>query len=404
MKSDNLRVVALGGCGGMGRFAVRTALSFSNIAEIVIADYNETEGRDFAEKCGDRTTFCHVDATSPSSLASVLTDADIVMTTVGPYYRFGLAVLHAAINAGCHYIDINDDWEPTLEMIALSPEAEQAGITALIGMGASPGISNLLAVKAADLFDKVDMLVTGWGAGIDYDQSNDQADLANNSAATEHWLHQLTGEIRLVKDGRMKDMPPFEEIRIDYPEIGSRKTHTVGHPEPVTLQRKYPHIKHGCNVMAMPNYVITILRWLTEKVDDGSLSISDAARSLSEFQGAKDLPPELLERFSKITPGSTPKPHLPAIFAYATGWKNGEKESIGASLNALPAGGMGGVTGIPLAVALGMLSQGMFTQTGVFTPEEVIDPDTFFDCLAPLCSPAYPSSRELVKINATFDF
>ncbi|MBW2087346.1 MAG: saccharopine dehydrogenase, partial [Deltaproteobacteria bacterium] len=57
--------------------------------------------------------------------------------------------------ARCHYIDINDDWEPTLDMLKLDEEARQAGITAIIGMGASPGVSNLLAVKAMSLFDTI---------------------------------------------------------------------------------------------------------------------------------------------------------------------------------------------------------------------------------------------------------
>ena len=38
MPADKIRVVALGGCGGMGQFAVRTAIHFDFIDEIVIAD------------------------------------------------------------------------------------------------------------------------------------------------------------------------------------------------------------------------------------------------------------------------------------------------------------------------------------------------------------------------------
>ena len=57
-------------------------------------------------------------------------------------------MLRAAIRAGCHYVDVCDDWEPTLEMLALDTEARAAGVTAVIGLGASPGITNLLAVQA----------------------------------------------------------------------------------------------------------------------------------------------------------------------------------------------------------------------------------------------------------------
>ena len=54
-------------------------------------------------------------------------------------------MLSAAIASGCHYIDICDDWEPTIEMMGLDQDARLNDVLAIIGMGASPGISNLLA-------------------------------------------------------------------------------------------------------------------------------------------------------------------------------------------------------------------------------------------------------------------
>ena len=54
----------------------------------------------------------------------------------------------AAIEAGAHYLDICDDWEPTLDMLELGERARARGVTAVIGMGASPGLTNLLAMKA----------------------------------------------------------------------------------------------------------------------------------------------------------------------------------------------------------------------------------------------------------------
>ena len=36
-----MKVLALGGSGGMGRFAVETAMHFENIEQILVADINE---------------------------------------------------------------------------------------------------------------------------------------------------------------------------------------------------------------------------------------------------------------------------------------------------------------------------------------------------------------------------
>ena len=70
------------------------------------------------------------------------------MSTVGPFFVFRPPILPAAIDAACDYIDICDDPDPTLEMLAFDDRAQAAGVTALLGMGGNPGVANLLAVIA----------------------------------------------------------------------------------------------------------------------------------------------------------------------------------------------------------------------------------------------------------------
>ena len=69
------------------------------------------------------------------------------------------------IEAKKPYFDICDDWRPTLELLELSDKAKKAGITAIIGIGASPGLTNLMAVLAYNELDEVDEIITGWGIG-----------------------------------------------------------------------------------------------------------------------------------------------------------------------------------------------------------------------------------------------
>ena len=72
MPADQIRVVALGGCGGMGQFAVRTALGFEFVDEFVIADRDEPRAREFAGRCGPKTNSVGVDVTDEDALARVL--------------------------------------------------------------------------------------------------------------------------------------------------------------------------------------------------------------------------------------------------------------------------------------------------------------------------------------------
>jgi saccharopine dehydrogenase (NAD+, L-lysine-forming) len=379
MPTEKTRVVALGGCGGLGQFAVRTAIDFDFVDEIVIADRDEHRAREFAEKCGSKASAVAVDVMDETALANTLTGADVVMTTVGPYYRFGLPVLRAAIRAGCHYLDINDDWEPTLEMLEL---------------------------------DKVDELITGWGTGgHDEELSETPGEGGTLRAATEHWIHQLTGKIRVRRDGEFKDATAFEEIPVDYPGVGLVTTHTVGHPEPITLPLFRPEIRNSWNVMNMPPYVIEPMRWVAGRVDAGKMSIDEATDQVNEvLMGGSGWLKLLLSRLGRrmfvqyLLASRKNIPYIATLFAYAVGTKDGKPTRVGTRLSAAPFGGMknetmGGVTGVPLATALAMFAKGKIDRRGVFAPEGAIDPDAFFDELAPLCTPQKRNAKELVEID-----
>ena len=63
---------------------------------------------------------------------------------------------------------------------------------------------------------------------------------------------------------------------------------------------------------------------------------------------------------------------------------------------------MGALTGIPLAVALGLLIDGAFDRHGVFTPEQIIDPDRYFAALAARC-PGAPTAADMVAVTRSWD-
>jgi lysine 6-dehydrogenase len=172
-----MRIVALGGPGAMGRVATRDAMTLPEVTEVVVADRDLAAARRLAAELSGTAASVQigarqVDVTGDAALDAVLGDADVVLNTVGPYYRFGLRTLRAAIRTRTDYLDICDDWEPIAQMLGLDAHARAAGVRAVVGMGASPGVSNLLAAKAVAGLDAVTDLFTAWpvdvpGSGAD---------------------------------------------------------------------------------------------------------------------------------------------------------------------------------------------------------------------------------------------
>ena len=46
MSLENMKVIALGGCGGMGRYAVKTALEYDFVKEIQLGHFFKIHGKD----------------------------------------------------------------------------------------------------------------------------------------------------------------------------------------------------------------------------------------------------------------------------------------------------------------------------------------------------------------------
>jgi len=370
-----MKILAIGGSGGMGRFAVRTAQGFSNVTSLVVADLNSIEAKNFASSLGSKVSGIGLDVLDNNALIKAMQDVDVVLNTSGPFFKLGVPILEAAIKSGCHYLDICDDWEPTIDMLQLDEKAKEKEISAIIGLGASPGISNLLGLIAINELDRVEKIYTGWNmAGAKPEEESSQR---GANAAMEHAIEQMTGKVKVFQNGEFKLIRPMGRVNLDYPGSGKASAQIFGHPEAVTFPIYFSELKeslnlaHGNEGQSITNILLSLVEW-------NFLPKRTAARLFSWLEKntiATDL-------------ADLPKNSLPAIYGLALGEKNGKKESVGVSIGHAQSQledsgneslGMGAVTGIPLACGLKMLLDGRIIKRGVLAPESgVIDPEEFF--------------------------
>lgn len=377
-----MKVLAIGGSGSMGRATVRAALTFDFISEIVVAGIDGELAERFVDSLHDpRVRAIHLDVTDEASLRQAIREVDVVLNSAGPFFRFGVPILTAAIDEGKHYSDICDDWQPTVEMLKLSERAKEKNVTAVIGLGASPGIVNLLCVKAATALDEVNTIVSAWklsGAVNDDDGFSAPPEEGHVDAAAIHLMHCLSEEIQVLRNGEAVGSKPLEHSQIDFPTLGMLDVWSLGHPEAVTLVRRFPELQNSYNGMLGIEDIVDDLRQVSDAVAAGQLSTDDAAGMLAADGGREARQTRLSQKEREDVPGA---------LAYAEGHKNGRPATAGAFIKNTPAGGMATITGIPHSLFLPMLHQGLLQKTGVFAPEEVVNPDAFFELLDPFCGP-----------------
>lgn len=393
------RVLALGGPGFVGRHGVLALRTLRPDASFVIADRDGDAARRFAAELGDAESIA-VDVTDRAALDAALANVDLVMNTVGPYFRFGVPILTACLDAGRACIDVCDDPEPTLEMLELDAAARERGVTAIIGMGISPGVTNLLAMLAIEALDTAPYVATGWSL----DAARPETVGREPSAATVHGIEQLTGTIRVRRGGAWVDEPPVRAEDIDYPLVDDApkqrptRCYTIGHPEPVTLPRVVPTIEDSVNVMITDGGTALAMRGLRWVVDRGLLSRRRAAWLSERAEGSSPADLAAEDVIAELDQGAR---GIPPVFAFARGTRDGRPTRAGATITATPPGGMGGATGIPLAVGASMILDGIATTPGVHPPEGILAPGPFFDRLAQLCVPQRPNGHTLVRITSS---
>ena len=145
-----MKILALGGSGGMGRYAVRSLYNVKQIDKIYIADVNALSAIEFASNFDTRVEGFGLDIRNYELLKMKMLKVDLVVNTTGPFFKYAEPVLRAAIETSTHYFDICDDWEPTEKMLQMNEEAKKANMTAILGLGASPGLTKYLSTYGDD--------------------------------------------------------------------------------------------------------------------------------------------------------------------------------------------------------------------------------------------------------------
>jgi len=150
-----MKFVVIGGAGAMGSIVVKDLFEFTKPEdEIVIADYNLEKAQKSAKKYKSpkvSATFINVKDKEKASV--VLQNSFVTINCV--QYQLNLDVMEACLLAKSHYVDLGGLFHYTLDQLKLHSRFQSAGLMAIIGMGAAPGITNILSRIGCDELDTV---------------------------------------------------------------------------------------------------------------------------------------------------------------------------------------------------------------------------------------------------------
>ncbi len=241
--------ILLVGAGGVGAAFAAIAARRDFFETVVVTDYDL--GR--AEKAAaadPRFTAAQVDASSASSVETLVREHGIthVMNAVDP--RFVMPIFEGAFAGGADYLDMamslskphpDAPYEQTGvklgdEQFAVADRWEAAGRLALVGIGVEPGLSDVFARYAADhLFSEIDELGVRDGANL----TVEGYDFAPSFSIWTTIEECLNPPVVWEKDRGWFTTAPFSEPEVfDFPEgIGPVECVNVEHEEVLLMPR-----------------------------------------------------------------------------------------------------------------------------------------------------------------------
>jgi len=377
-----MHIVVLGGAGAMGRVTARALSEYDDIDQVTVADYNEARAQELAASLNSSKVQAYqIDVANEARLRQLIRGADVALSAVD--YVFNLPILQACIQEKVHYADLGGLFHMTRRLMALHAEVEAAGITAIMGMGGTPGITNILARAAADKLDRVESMKVELGCS---DSTPSTAPLvAPYSIRTI--LDEFTKQPQVFKDGEWYPQRPLsgrEEMIFPLP-VGRATAIYSLHSEcatfPVSFRDK--GIRYVSFKIAFPGDFMTKLKFLVELGFGSDEPIS--------VRGVKVSPRETLAKLLEMAPAEDVEPQDCDVLRVVTsGTEGGQPVEITNQVVVLPyrrwhvgAGALD--TGVPLAIAGRMLANGEITRRGTLGPE--------------LCVPVEPFFRELAKYD-----
>jgi len=163
-------ITILGGAGFMGAGIVRDMISdraIIDITKIRIYDTSRPRMEALVSDLGDaRLELVDLDVTDPARLAAAIAGSDICINCVPTLAGHQMVIFEAAFDARVPYVDLGGLGTYTVKQIAEHERFKAAGMTAVTGIGADPGLSNVICRAVADDLDTIEKINLYWAAEL----------------------------------------------------------------------------------------------------------------------------------------------------------------------------------------------------------------------------------------------
>jgi saccharopine dehydrogenase (NAD+, L-lysine-forming) len=346
-----MRVAVLGGGGTIAPAIVRDLAESGSADRVDVLDINEQAAVEVAENWGLGTAHAsRVDANA--DLAHSLEGVDVLINSAS--YRINLKAMRACLDAGCHYLDLGGLYWMTAKQLELDAEFRAAGLLAILGIGSSPGKTNVMAARAVRELEGPPDAIHVFAAGRDLDPPEG----FSSPYSVQTLVDELTLAPVVLENGAPREIEPMSDgAAYEFPEpIGRGETIYTLHSELSTFGESF-----GCR--------------------ESSFRLSLAPAFLERIRHLAAAPPEEVRQAANMAH----RPSASTVSVHVIEATAGDQTArVTCITRPMTAWGLGGgivSTAAPAVAAVKLLAERKIAGSGVLPPERCIDPDDLFPIL-----------------------
>jgi saccharopine dehydrogenase (NAD+, L-lysine-forming) len=352
MDKGEFSVAVLGAGGTIAPAIVADLAQSDEVKAMTLLDLDSGRAQAVAdEHGGGKASAAEIDARSISDLAAAIADAGVLVNTAS--YRVNLEAMQACLEAGCNYLDLGGLYWMTGRQLELGADFERAGLLAVLGIGSSPGKTNLMAARGVRELGSGDYkAIDVMAAGRDPAAPDDGR--MRPPYAIQTLLDELTLAPVLLRDGKPVEIDPLSPGgSVSYGDpIGTAETIYTLHSELATFGASF-----GCRASSF------------------RLSLADPLlERLKQLVGASADEVAAAGREAASPSNQTVSVHLVAL-------RTADGRSLTVRAISRPHFGLGGSvvsTAAPAAATVRLFARGSLRAIGALPPERCIDPDEMF--------------------------
>ena len=385
-----MKIVVLG-AGLQGNIAV-TDLCDQQLSpgkkDITVADYDFAKAKDVAERLGVKAAEC--DVTVHDKLVSVIRGADVVINCV--QYNWNIDIMKACLEVKAHYIDMGGLFHVTRKQFELHEDFLKAGLTAVLGMGSTPGTMNVMAGYAASKLDTVREAHAICGCG-DFTKTKAVIGIPYSLLTV---MEEHTMDPWILKDGQLMPVPAGsgEETILFSEPIGLAEARYCIHSEPAQFARSFKDkgIRDATFKLSLPKEFEDRVKFLADVGFATQEKILVDGVEVNPLHTMVAVINRYLSRYDNAGDGELND--CDVLRAVVRGTKDGlEKEIIVESVirTSTKWGFMAGAldTGVPPSIVAQMLVNNQITERGTCSAEQCVPPIPYFRELEKREMPVY---------------